>query len=271
METKNQNATAQVAKSVTPDEIKVIQAQSAAQFALTAVGQQLKQFEVQQRMGQMYVQSTIVPDTYKGNIGNCIIAIDMAMRMNANPLMVMQNLYIVHGNPAFSSKFLIATINASGRYSPLRYEFRGKEGADSYACRCYAYEASDKEHKEPLCGDWVSIELAKKEGWFEKSGSKWKTMPNQMLRYRAAAFWQRVYCPEISMGLMTSEEAEDIDDQRGVDYKAEIDSCSNKETLSMPQQPQAAPAAGKTEPAPVKVEQPVKPSDDLPFFMQDEA
>jgi hypothetical protein len=35
-------------------------------------------------------------------------------------------------------------------------------------------------------------------------------MPNQMLRYRAAAFWQRVYCPEISMGLLTAEEADDI-------------------------------------------------------------
>lgn len=37
-------------------------------------------------------------------------------------------------------------------------------------------------------------------------------MPSQMLRYRAAAFWQRVYCPEISMGLITKEEADDIQD-----------------------------------------------------------
>ena len=53
--------------------------------------------------------------------------------------------------------------------------------------------------------------MAEKEGWAGKAGSKWKSMPSQMLRYRAAAFWQRVYCPEISMGLMTVEEAEDIE------------------------------------------------------------
>lgn len=124
----------------------------------------------------------------------------------------MQNLYIVHGNPAFSSKFLIATINASGRFSPLRYEFKGEEGTLEYGCRCIAYESSDKEHKEPLHGDWITIGMADKEGWIKKNGSKWQSMPSQMLRYRAAAFWQRVYCPEISMGLITKEEADDIQD-----------------------------------------------------------
>ena len=197
-------------KNVT--ELQIIQAKQAAEFAMTPVGQTVKQFEVMQRMAKMYTESTIVPDTYKGNIGNCVIALDMAMRMGCNPLMCMQNLYIVHGNPAFSSKFLIATINASGRFSPLRYEFKGEEGTLEYGCRCIAYESSDKEHKEPLHGDWITIGMADKEGWIKKNGSKWQSMPSQMLRYRAAAFWQRVYCPEISMGLITKEEADDIQD-----------------------------------------------------------
>ena len=59
--------------------------------------------------------------------------------------------------------------------------------------------------------------MAKAEGWTTKNGSKWKSMPSQMLRYRAAAFWQRVYCPEISMGLLTKEEVDDIQDAEIVD------------------------------------------------------
>ena len=192
------------------NQIQVIKKSDDANFSLTQVGMATKQFELNQRMAQMYTTSTIVPATYQHNIGNCVIALDMANRMNANPLMVMQNIYIVHGNPAFSSKFLIATINASGRFSPLRYEFKGKEDTDNYSCRCVAYESCDIEHKEPLHGDWVSIAMAKKEGWYSHNGSKWPSMSSQMLRYRAAAFWQRVYCPEISMGLMTAEEAQDI-------------------------------------------------------------
>lgn len=180
------------------------------EYALTPAGQETKKFEVLQRKAKMLVSSTIVPETYRGNIGNCIIALEMAERMGTPPLMVMQNLYVVHGNPAWSSKYLIGTINASKRFSPLRYEFKGEEGKPDYGCRCYAYEASDKEHKEPLYGDWITLDMANKEGWTKKAGSKWLSMPNQMLRYRAAAFWQRVYCPEISMGLLTAEEAEDI-------------------------------------------------------------
>ena len=264
MENNQQSQQTQV---VSANELQLIQAKSAAQFALTPIGQQVKQFEVQQRMAQMYSTSTIVPDTYRGNLGNCVIALDMAMRMNANPLMVMQNLYVVHGNPAFSSKFLIATINASGRYSPLRYEFRGKEGTDSYACRCLAYESFDKDHKEPLYGDWVSIDMAKKEGWDKKSGSKWNTMPNQMLRYRAAAFWQRVYCPEISMGLMTSEEYEDIDDQTPLTYREEIKSKANTETIEVPPQGASADFVPPVQPKDNE-EKPLGETDERPLFMQ---
>lgn len=262
---------------VEPKEVQIIKAQSAAQFALTPIGQQVKQFETQQRMAQMYSMSTIVPDTYRGNLGNCVIAIDMAMRMNANPLMIMQNLYIVHGNPSFSSKFLIATINASGRYSPLRYEWRGKEGSEERACRVCAYEAWDREHKEPLYGDWVSIKMAKAEGWYEKSGSKWKSMPDQMLRYRAAAFWQRVYCPEISMGLMTAEEYEDIDDQTGLNYQQEIreNANGNPVSIDLTSGTQEAPASqAKPEPKPepqkpaTPAEQPLGESQERPLFMQ---
>lgn len=180
------------------------------EYALTPAGQATKKFEVMQRKAMMLTKSTIVPETYRNNIGNCVIALEMAERMGVVPLMVMQNLYIVHGNPAWSSKFLVASINASKRFSPLRYEFRGEPNTPERGCRCVAYEANDKEHKEPLHGDWITMDMANKEGWTKKPGSKWLSMPDQMLRYRAAAFWQRVYCPEISMGLITSEEAEDI-------------------------------------------------------------
>lgn len=216
MATKNdaaqQQQSGQQAQAAQLTELQIIQARTQAEFAMTEVGQQLKAFEVIQRKGQMFASSTIVPETYRGNVGNCVIALEMANRMGAVPLMVMQNLYIVHGQPGFSSKFLVASINASKKFSPLRYEFRGKEGEPNYGCRCYAYEAHDKEHKEPLYGDWVTWEMANKEGWTKKQGSKWLTMPSLMFRYRAAAFWQRVYCPEITMGLLTAEELNDVQD-----------------------------------------------------------
>ncbi len=199
-------------------ELQILQAKSDATFALTTVGQEIKRFEVLQRMGKMYSTATVVPDTYKGNISNCAIALDMALRMKANPLMVMQNLYMVHGNPGWSSKFLISTINTCGIFTPLRYECNDKQG-DEYGWRCYAYEKSDKDKAERLEGPWVTWTMVKNEGWLNRSGSKWKTMPEVMFHYRAAAFWQRMYAPEISMGFNTVEELRDIEDVPFVELK----------------------------------------------------
>ena len=174
-------------------------------------------FEALQRMARMVTMSPIVPKTYRGeaNLGSAAIAMDMALRMNANPLMVMQNLYDVHGKPAWSAKFLIATLNQSGRFSALRYVFQGQENTDSWGCRACAVELATGEKLE---GPPITIGLARKEGWFNKDGSKWHTMREQMLRYRAAAWFVNVYAPEIAMGLRTAEEEQDA-----VDYVQQAD------------------------------------------------
>lgn len=166
-------------------------------------------FETMQRMARLFASSQIVPTTYQGNIPNCFIALDMALRLKANPMVVMQNLYLVHGRPAWSAQFLIATLNQCGRFSAMRYEFQGTEGADDWGCRAVATELSSG---EKLAGPPITISLAKKEGWYGKAGSKWQSMPELMLRYRAASWFVRAYAPEIAMGLHTAEEVQDTYD-----------------------------------------------------------
>jgi len=165
-------------------------------------------FEAAQRIGKMLSSSSMVPDTYKGegNIGNCVIALEISNRIGANVIAVMQNLYIVHGRPAWSSQFLISCINASGKFTPLRYEIVGEPGKDSYGCRAWAVDRAGEKLVAPL----VTIEMARLEGWYSKNGSKWKTMPELMLHYRAATYFARLYAPELTMGIMTAEEVEDV-------------------------------------------------------------
>lgn len=165
-------------------------------------------FNNAQRMATALSKSNIIPTNYQNNLPNCIIALEMANRIKMSPIMVMQNLYVVHGNPGWSSKFLIAALNCSGRFSPLRYEFRGTEGKDDWGCRAWATDNTGKE----LYGAWVDIAMAKAEGWYSKTGSKWKTMPQLMLQYRAGAFFARTYAPEIGMGMQTVEELNDTID-----------------------------------------------------------
>lgn len=165
-------------------------------------------FNTGYKMAQILSASTIVPDTFKGNIGNVMIAIDLAQRIHTNPLMIMQNISVIYGMPSFSAKFLIACINASGLFAtPLRYEFVGEQGKDDWGC--YAY-AIDKQG-EVLKGSTVTIHQAKVKGWYDKKGSNWQADPEQMLRYRAATRFQNAYCPEITCGLAVKEDLEDGD------------------------------------------------------------
>lgn len=179
-----------------------------AAVSLSDVFGTVASFEAAQRIGKMLSTSSLVPDTYKGdgNIGNCVIALEMANRIGMNVISVMQNMYIVHGRPAWSSQFLISCINASGKFTPLRYEISGEPDKDSWGCRAWAVDRSG----EKLVGPLVTIEMARLEGWYSKNGSKWKTMPELMLRYRAATLFARLYSPELTMGIMTADEVEDV-------------------------------------------------------------
>jgi hypothetical protein len=174
-----------------------------------------RSFALAQRVATMLSQSDLVPQRYQGKVGNCVIALNMAHRIGADPLMVMQSLYVVHGTPAWSAQFLIACFNHCGRFSSLRYEFKGAEGSDEWGCRAWAVE---KETGERLDGPWITIGLAKKSGWYNKpdkygkESSKWPVMPQQMLMYRSAAWFVRAYAPEIAMGLQTAEEVRDTYD-----------------------------------------------------------
>lgn len=181
----------------------------------------LQSFELAQRAAKLLASSTLVPKQYQGNIPNCVIALNMASRIGADPLLVMQNLYVVHGNPGWSAQFTIACFNQCGRFSSMRYIFTGKEGQDDWSCQAWAIE---KETGEKILGPVISIAMSKKEGWYQKSGSKWQTIPQLMLMYRAGAWLARTHAPEISMGLQTAEELHDVFDARqGGDGRYAVD------------------------------------------------
>lgn len=173
----------------------------------------IQAFEDAQRMVKVFANSQLVPATFKGDIGACLIAMNMANRMGADILQVMQSLYVVHGKPSFSSAFLIACFNRCGKFSTIRYRMGGEPNTDAWSCTAVATELATGEVVE---GVTVTIGMAKSEGWYNKTGSKWKTMPELMMRYRAATFLIRSVAPEIALGFQTTEEAIDITEKAQV-------------------------------------------------------
>ena len=162
----------------------------------------LSSFELAQRQAKALSASDLVPQQYKGNVANTLVALEIANRIGASPLMVMQNLNIIHGRPSWGSSFIIAAINGSGKFTALRFVGDLSKGIKA-VCQ-------EKATGELLEGPTVTMDMAKAEGWLDKAGSKWKTMPELMMRYRAAAFFGRLYAPEITMGMHSTEEVVDI-------------------------------------------------------------
>jgi hypothetical protein len=169
---------------------------------LTETAAPLSSFEMAQRQAKALSASDLVPQQYKGNVANTLVALEIANRIGASPLMVMQNLNIIHGRPSWGSSFIIAAINGSGKFTALRFVGDLAKGIKA-VCQ-------EKATGELLEGPTVTMEMAKAEGWLDKAGSKWKTMPELMMRYRAAAFFGRLYAPEITMGMHSTEEVVDI-------------------------------------------------------------
>jgi len=181
----------------------------------------IQAFEDAQRIAKALASSTLIPPAFQGQQGfaNCLVALEIANRMRISPFLAMQHLHVIHGRPSWSSSFIIAMVNGCGRFSPLRFEMSGE--GDSLAC--YA-RATDLASEQELKGPTITMAMAKKEGWSTKAGSKWATMSELMISYRAAAFWGRLYASDLLLGLQTQEEVIDI---QPVTVKAELPSLDD--------------------------------------------
>ena len=174
-------------------------------ISINSVWSDKEQFNQMLRSAQMLSQTSIIPQTYQQKPQDCFVAIEMASRMNLSPIVVMQNMYVVKGKPSWAGQACITLINSCGKFKDVRPVYTGERGTENRGCYFAATRISDGEKVE---GTEITIQMAKAEGWM--SNSKWRNMPEQMLAYRAAAFFARVYCPEALMGAQTVEEVQDV-------------------------------------------------------------
>lgn len=255
----------------------------------TSIFASSERFEIAGKMATSLAKSTIVPKEYQNNPSNGLIAIELANRLGVSPLMVMQNLNVIYGRPSWSAQYIIAMINSSGKYDfELQFDEKTDKNGKPFSCQCWT-----ERHGRKVTGPVIDMDMAKAEGWLGKQGSKWQTMPQMMLRYRAASFFGRMNCPELTMGIYTREEVIEIgpDGYEDVAYtpvseveeqvQANITENANSEVFEEPDfveaqtavpEPESIkedpkPSRGrpkKSESKPVPVVEPADPEDDGP-------
>lgn len=198
-------------------------------------------------------------------IGNCLVAMEVSRSVGLSVIAVMQNADVIQGKLRWSSKFQIAAINASGRFSPLKFKlqnlgrikakYKEKQGwnkqlnrydfveheveIDNWECVAWAYEldANKRPTKEVVQSIPITMQMAVEEGWYSKEGSKWQgSMRFQMLQYRAGTFFGSIYAPDVLMGMgkSTEEEVDVIDIVPQADGSYAATSATLQELRSAP-------------------------------------
>jgi hypothetical protein len=166
--------------------------------------QNKEMFEHGLRVAKMFAASKLVPDIYKNNPADCFLVLHRAMSLGLDPLFYMEHAYVVHGKVSVDGQLCKAIIDKSGLYKgDLELEYTG--AGDTRKCTARA-ETIDGKVREAD----VSVALAKAEGWWSKKDSKWPTMTDQMLGYRAASFFVKRYHPALLGGAQTVEEMIDV-------------------------------------------------------------
>lgn len=158
------------------------------------------------RVAKAFADSKMVPSHFQGNTAGVFVILQMATRMELDVFMVLQNMYMVKGKPGMETKLALALVNTRGPFKdPITWEFDNE--VDPKECTAFAFLKSTGERREYK----LTWDTVKKEGWLDKDGSKWKTLPKLMLMYRSAIFLIRTVCPEVILGLSTYDELQDIE------------------------------------------------------------
>lgn len=217
-----------------------------APAGLATIEAEIQQFEFDWRKAQALSRSRMVPAHFQGKAEDCMVAVMMARQLGINDLLALQNIQLISGRPGFSASFAIGMANTRGPFAgPITWETKGK--GDSLAVTAMATVRATGERVSAT----VSMEIAKAEGWTKNA--KYRSMPEQMLRYRSATWLIRLHCPEVLLGMSTAEELADIQPAR-VSVEPEVQAAPLVADLNQ-QIRQRASTAENPEPVPAAIEE----------------
>lgn len=163
----------------------------------------LEMMEKALKFAEIMSQADIIPTHYRGKPANVFIAVQSALRMNLDPMQIMQNTFVISGKLGMVTAFAISLANQSGLFdSGIRYRIEGS----GENLKVTAYTNLKKTGEE--ISYTITMREAKAEGWTKNA--KYQSLPELMLRYRAATLLIRTHAPEVLNGMHMVEEIEDV-------------------------------------------------------------
>lgn len=158
-------------------------------------------FEHLWRVATAFSQSTMVPAAYQGKPENCMIALMYSQQLGEPAMLVFQEMAPINGRPSTSARFAISRANRSGLLQgPITWASQGSGDALEVTASATLRESGE------VISATVTMREAQADGWTRNP--KYRSIPEQMLRWRAATRLINLYMPEVLFGLGVKEEAE---------------------------------------------------------------
>ena len=156
-----------------------------------------------------------VPKHLAGNVADCMAVTMQAVQWKMNPFAVAQKTHIINGTMGYEAQLVNAVIVTSGAIDGrFKYEYIGNWDA---------FQKTDKKHDDEIklnLGIKVGAILTGEQNitWGEplylsnvtiRNSPLWKTAPKQQIAYLAVKYWARLYCPEVILGVYSTDELEE--------------------------------------------------------------
>jgi hypothetical protein len=168
------------------------------------VSRNAEEIEALKAHSKILSSSGLLPDHFQKYPAAVYTCVGIARSIGEDPVQLMQACYFVGGKMGLSSAYLLARLRRSGVIrGTVRYLIEGQ--GDTLSVRATVIDA---ETGDEIVGPAATMEMAKADGWTKNT--KYKTMPEIMLRNRALSFLVRYQYPDATAGLPTADELQDV-------------------------------------------------------------
>ena len=147
------------------------------------------------KLATVLANTQMVPQIYRGKPDDAAAAILYGAEVGLKPQQALQQVFVVHGQPAIYARTMVALLKAKG------YRFETVESTDEAVTVRATSPRGEVEE-----ATWT-IERAKKAGY--TSNKKYSTDPQAMLYSKAASEVSRKIAPDVLLGIRYS--AEDLE------------------------------------------------------------
>lgn len=208
--------------------------------AMARLGQWVEAAHNAHQLVAPLVDTAFIPDAYRPKvdprateeekqrarnvaIANATAAVLQGLTLGVDPLVALQQIYIVHGRPGMYAKFMVALVQAHG------HEVWDEDVSDTRAVVC-----GRRKGTEHIARVTITMDMAKRAKW--TSNAKYQETPQDMLWSRAASRVCDRIASDVLKGITSVEEIQDT-----IKATAEVD--SGRRTVSPRKRAQAAVAA----------------------------